>query len=288
MKVLITGGSGFTGSHLAQRLRMEGRDVFTLSIEPRVGDNRHILADVTNRETMFDLIPRFDVVYHLAGLLGTHELISSAFEASRVNILGTVNILDGALRKGTKVVYISKPNLSLNTYSITKYAGESFVRMYHDELQLPTVCIKWFNIYGPGQSFHPQKAVPYFIRWAIRREPIEIWGTGEQTMDLMHVADAVSAAVLIADEPKLEGTTVDVGSGKETTVNDLAKLIVGISHSRTELRYLPMRSGEPLNIRLKADATVLTSLGYVPRIDLKAGLRETFEWYRKHLAPSSS
>lgn len=287
MRILVTGGTGFIGAHLTKLLEQQGHDVTLLSLESGVATNvgtKFIPADITDRQKILSIIPEFEMVFHLAGLLGTSELITEAYRASQVNILGTVNILDGALKNKTKIVHITKPNVWLNTYSITKEAGENFAKMYREELGLPTVSVKWLNVYGPRQSFHCQKAVPYFIRWALRNEDIEIWGSGNQTMDLIHARDAVRATVMIAQDPSLEGTTVDVGTGRETTVTELAEMILKMTNSKSKLKYLPMRPGETLDTRLVADTTVISKLGFKPEVGLNDGLKETVDWYQEHLA----
>jgi UDP-glucose 4-epimerase len=232
---------------------------------------------------MLSLIPKFETVYHLAGLLGTSELVTQAYEASTVNILGTVNILDGALINKTKVVEITKPNCWLNTYSITKFAGESFTKMYHELFSLPTVSIKWFNVYGPRQSFHCQKAVPFFIRWALKNEDIVIWGEGDQTADFIHAEDAVRATISIASHPELEGQTIDVGSGVETSVNKLAKIIIKETNSKSHIVHMPMRIGETPHTKLKADISILNKIGFKFIKELNKGLKETIDWYKNNL-----
>lgn len=284
MKILATGGSGFIGSFLVDELRKIGHEVFVLSLDKHCKQKDHfIFADITTRNKILDLIPRFKMVYHLAGLLGTSELINKAYDASKVNILGTINILDGALKNKTKVIYVTKPNCWLNTYSITKYAGESFVKMYHDEFRLPTVSVRWFNVYGPNQSFHCQKAVPFFIRWALRNQPLQIWGDGEQTVDLIHARDAVRGTIVVANEKKFEGRTIDVGSGQETTVNNLAELIIKLSNSKSTIRHNAMRPGELVGTHIKADTTELNKMNFHLNENLEKGMKETIDWYRRNL-----
>jgi UDP-glucose 4-epimerase len=282
MKILVTGGNGFIGSHLVKELCRRGYDTYILSLT-RSPSKKNIVGDITDRRKMLNTIPYFDCVYHLAGVLGTSELIERGYEATAVNVLGTINILDGARKNKTKVVYITKPNVWLNTYSITKYAGESFVKMYHEEFGLPTISVRWYNVYGPNQSFHCQKAVPFFIRWALRNEPIQIWGNGRQTVDLIHVYDTVKATVMVAENDKFLGKVVDIGSGSEVTVNTLAELIVKETGSRSKIKHLNMRPGETQNTRLKADIKYLKLVGFKPKIKLLNGIRETIEWYKKEM-----
>ncbi|MDH7476236.1 MAG: NAD-dependent epimerase/dehydratase family protein [Microgenomates group bacterium] len=281
MKILVTGGQGFIGKHLVKILAKK-HEVSILSSRPTSGKNI-ILGDITNRELILKIVPNFKMVFHLGAVLGTSELINKAYEASKINILGTINILDGAKKNFTKVVYVTKPNVWLNTYTITKQAGEKFVKMYSKYFGLPSVIIKWFNVYGPGQSFHCQKAVPFFILWALKNQPIKIWGDGNQTMDLIYVTDAVRAAVLISEKNTLNGKTIEVGSGIEITVNDLAKKIIELTKSRSKIIYLPMRIGEDPGTKLKAKNKILKNLGFKIRVNLREGLTRTINWYKKNL-----
>ena len=283
MKILVTGGTGFIGSHLIHELRKKKHEVYALTIDKHSNQKNIILADITDRKAILKIIPEFDMVYHLAGLLGTSELINKAYEASRVNILGTLNILDAAVLHKTKILYVTKPNCWLNTYSITKFAGESFAKMYYEQLGVPTVSVRWFNVYGPNQSFHCQKAVPFFIRWALQNKPIDIWGDGEQTVDLIHAVDAVKATIMVGNCKDLEGSTIDIGSGRETTVNDLAKMILKKINSSSRIQHLTMRPGESPNTRLKADIKIISSLGFRPAIKLEDGISDTVDWYKKSL-----
>lgn len=283
MKILVTGGTGFIGSHLVTELLREKHEVDVLSNIVQSNKKGHIFADITDRAAMLQIIPQYDLVFHLAGLLGTSELLDQAYEASRVNILGAINIFDGALVNKTKVVYITKPNCWLNTYSITKYAGESFAKMYYQEFGLPTVSICWYNVYGPNQSFHCQKAVPFFIRWALNNEPVQIWGDGEQTMDLIYATDAVKATIELSKHSELEGQTIDVGTGIATSVNELAEKIIKHTESKSSIEHLPMRPGEMPNTRLVADIACLEKIGFTSKVSLQDGLQETIAWYRDNL-----
>lgn len=277
MKILVTGGGGFIGRVLVFELKSQGHNVYTLSNS----GHPDIKANVSNHKSMVSIVPDFDIVYHLAGVLGTSELNRQAYEAAKINILGTVNILDGAMVNKTKVVHITKPNVWLNTYSITKTAAEDFCKMYHQEFGLPVVSAKWYNVYGPGQSFHVQKAVPYFIRWALANEDIQIWGDGEQTMDLIHVKDAVGGLIAVANEQSFEGQTVDVGSGKEVSVNGLANMIIELTGSKSKIVHLPMRAGEVANTHLAANITALVPY-FKCQVDLQSGMGETIAWYKEN------
>lgn len=278
MKILVTGGTGFIGSFLVSELEEAGHEVWILTNDWKAQGKNVLIADIRERDKILSL-GKFDMIYHLAGVLGTSELNEVSHEASEINILGTLNLLDLAKKTGAKFVNITKPNVWLNTYSITKHTGEEFTKMYRKEFGVRSVSVKWFNVYGPNQSFHCQKAVPFFIRWALNDEDIHIWGDGEQTADFIHAKDAVRLTIKIAEVEDLEGETVDVGSGEETTVNELAEMIVELSGSKSEIVHRPMRAGEDEGTKLKADPAHLWRV--TPEYTLRKGLKETIEWYRQ-------
>ena len=155
--------------------------------------------------------------------------------------------------------------------------------MYYREMGLPTVSVRWYNVYGPNQGFHCQKAVPFFIRWALRNKDIEVWGDGTQTVDLIHAIDTVRATIIIANTKKFEGQTIDIGAGEETSVNSLAELIIRKSKSASKIIYLPMRAGESEHTYLKANTTELRKLNFKYLYDLDRGIEETVDWYKKNM-----
>lgn len=275
---LITGGSGFIGSHLTPQLERLGYRVDNFDIQ-----DRH---DITDRNLVFDVINGHDVIFHLAGVLGTHELNAQSYEATQLNVLGAVNIYDAALRTGARVILAAKPNPWLNTYSITKKAAEDFARMYAEVHGLDTRVGRFFNLYGPGQAVHqgaPQKAVPTFIIRALENEPLPVFGTGKQSSDFMYVDDATKAFAILGHLDNLPGgQVVEIGTGDPTTVNFLADMIIRICDSRSKVEHLPMRSGEPLDDQVAADiGNMTTLLNFSPQTSLEDGLRETVNWYRR-------
>ncbi len=277
-RALITGGRGFIGGELASHLDQKGYEVDYFDV---LDGN-----DVTNRDQVLDQLKQFHgVIFHLAGILGTEELNDRSYEATQVNVLGTINILDAARESGSRLVLVSKPNLWLNVYSITKGAAEQFAFMYSQIHRVDTRVGQFFSIYGPGQDIHGvQKAVPTFIAHALQNKPIPIFGNGEQSADFIYVSDACEAMAILGHLDGLSGKVVEVGSGTPTTVNFLAETIIHLTGSKSRIEYLPMRKGEPADAQISANISKMTTLlQFTPKVALEDGLKETIEWWRSTL-----
>jgi len=192
MKVLITGGSGFIGSHCVDAFAAVGHDVIVFDcISPRhtsVGD--HVVGELRDPVAVEKAVTRSDLVVHAGGLLGTHETVVMADDAVRTNILGTLNVLQATTRHGRKLINISKPNIWLNPYSITKDTSEKFCFMYVDEFDAQVSTVKLYNVYGPRQEYsRVRKAIPTWIVEALNGRTVEIFGSGAATVDLIHVRE---------------------------------------------------------------------------------------------------
>lgn len=285
-KALITGGSGFIGSFLVEALQQKGYEVKILDIkEPKFTPHvSFVKGSVTDRELVSSALAGQDVIYHLAGILGTHETVSNAYKTAEVNILGALNVLDASRKHGVQVIDICKPNYWRNPYTITKVAAEEFCMMYRDEFDMDVRAVRWFNIFGPRQKTVEegyQKAVPTFITNALKGEPIHIYGTGNQGTDHLYVTDAVDAAICVAEAPAEKvKESVEVGSGEEITVNNLAQTILKTCNSASPTKYVPMRPGEWEHTRICANISTLKSLGYQQKISLQEGLQKTIEYYQ--------
>ncbi len=290
-KILVTGGSGFIGSHLVDALVLRKYEVTVLDLKPSMDNSvKTIIGSVTDRALVNKLVSECDLVFHLAGMLGTHELVDIAFKATEVNVLGTLNVLDACKKYGTKIVEISKPNCWINTYTITKIAAEQFTEMYRREHGVEAVIVKWFNVYGGRQPLMEEagykKLIPTAIVNALHNVDIEIYGDGNQTMDLVHTTDTIEATLSIMDNwDKCEGKVFEVGFGKEISVNESVEKIIELTNSTSKIIHIPMRKGETPNTHLKANISLLKDIcKWTPRINLNDGLRETVDWYKKHYA----
>jgi len=285
--VLITGGSGFIGQHLTQVLQKKG---YKISLLDR--SDKHVpkgvglfKGDVVDRSVVQEAMKGMDYVYHLAGLLGTEELLYQSAEATKVNVIGALNVMEEAVKNKTKLLLVSKPNPWLNTYSITKEASEKFCMMYRKEFGLKAVIVKWFSVYGPGQKYvGVQKAVPTFIVRALKGEPLPVFDKGQQTADFIYVSDAARATVMVAESKKAEGEIVEIGTGNELKIINLAKLIIQLTHSKSKIKYETMRKGEDKNAHVVADVRLLKRYtSFSLDVDLLSGMKTTVDYYAKLL-----
>lgn len=293
MKILVTGGSGFIGTHLLENLRKKGHHLSSFDRTPASGTPkgvRQIQGDILDGKALQRVIKSHDAAINLVGKLGTSETINSPFDSLEVNLRGALNFYE-AVRSGEKrAVQITMGAYTWpNTYSITKYAAERFALMYNRYHGTRIAVVRAMNVYGPGQKHAPvRKVVPNFIRWATTNRPLQIYGDGKQRIDLIAAEDCaeVLSRALLTNHNSYE-QVFEAGSGKPITVNRLADLVIRLTASRSKKTYIPMRPGEPLHSLTKADAQTLRSLNistdqFQP---LEAGLRRTIAWYRQHGFP---
>lgn len=288
MKILITGGSGFIGSHFIDHLLRKGHEVTNLDVmKPVYGEkHRFVYGSIMNGSLINRLSKGKDLILHLAGILGTNETVLHPIITTKVNLLGTLNILEAAKKNSVKLLAVSKPNPWLNPYTITKIASESYCLMYQKEFSVDVRVVRWYNVYGPRQQvlkdYH--KAVPTFILKALRNEEIPVYGTGKQTTDHIYVRDTIEATMAVVNAKGMISETVDIGSGEEISVNDLAKEIIKQTKSNSKLKYLPMRRGEDQHTRIKADLRALKRItGYEPKTTIEEGIKETIKFYKEFL-----
>lgn len=286
MKALVTGSTGFIGSHLVERLLELGHEVTTLD---RVANNsprivRAFEADILDASKVREATAGQDMVYHLSAILGTSELVVQAHDAVDVNINGTVNVLDACRSEGASLLFVSKPNPWLNTYSITKHAAEQFCLMYRSEFQIPVTIVKPFNVYGPREAVGPgrvQKLIPNTILKALNNQPLTIFGSGDQINDYIFVDDVVRLLVDLSVSDKAINGTYDLGTGKGRTVNEVCRLILNLTGSDSRIERLPMRPGESSSTALRADLTQLERVMPVGEfLGLSDGLTRTVKYYR--------
>lgn len=280
---LITGGSGFIGKHLISALLAKKYQVVVLDRTPKsLPKNITVFkGDVRNRDHVAKTMKNIDLVFHLAGVLGTEELNTQSAQAVEINIIGALNVMEEAVKNKTKLLLVSKPNVWLNTYSITKEASEKFCMMFRKEFGLKAAVVKWFSVYGPGQKHYSvQKAIPTFIVHALKNELIPIFGNGQQMADFIYASDTIEATIRVAESEEMEGKIVEIGTGKGTRVIDLAKIIIERSNSKSKIQFLKMRGGEDPNTKVVADITLLNKLNFSPKVDFKTGIDETISYYR--------
>ncbi len=273
--VLITGGDGFVGRQLVQKLKVLGHKIVVWDLST----SRSVL-DSKGLETAC-LDNKIDTIYHLAAVMGTGKMndFEPASEAVKVNVNGTLNVLEAARIAGAKVIYLGKPNAGWNTYSVTKVAAQGFCEMYHKEHKVPVVVFIGFNIYGEGQP--GDKMIPRLIKKAIAGEDITVFGDGEQTVDLIYNDDVAISLVKGGEVDAAVGKVIELGSGVETTVNETAEMIIKLTDSNSKVLHLPMRSGETPGTKIHANTTLLKEvLGITPSKDHVKTLQKTVAYYK--------
>jgi UDP-glucose 4-epimerase len=299
MNFLITGAAGFLGSHLANNLIKEGHHVRGLDdlsagdpqvLHPSVLFTR---GDVNDRPKLWTLLQDIDCVYHLAARVSVPESVIYPREYNGVNVSGTVSLMEAMRDVGVKrVVFISSgavygdqnvqplketyiPN-PRSPYAVSKLAAEYYVRSIGDLWGIETVSLRVFNAYGPGQHLPPSHppVIPNFLRQALLGGTLVIHSEGSQTRDYVYLDDAVSAMIAAATAPGLDNLVINVGSGRETEVRELMRLVLSVTGSSAEVMHNPRN--DPGVSRMRADLTLAKEkLGYQPRISLEEGLRLT-------------
>ena len=264
MKVLVTGGQGFIGSHVVDVLlgRGHGVTIFDRRLVRMPPAASFYLGDVRDAEALADAISLHEGVIHLAGVLGTSEMVTTPRESVEVNINGAINLYEGVRRYGCRAVQITV--------------------MYNKEFGTKIAIVRGLNAYGERQKQAPvKKVVPNFILSALRDEPLVIFGDGEQLLDMIYVRDVAEILVRALEIDNGQYAQVmEAGSGDLVTANSLAESIVRISGSRSAITHVAMRAGEPDRSVTKGDPRTLTPIAYLPKFSLDEGLRRTIDWYR--------
>jgi UDP-glucose 4-epimerase len=301
MNFLITGAAGFLGSALANQLAREGHQVRGLDDlstgDPHaLGPDVHFTrGDVNDRPKLWTLLQEVDCVYHLAARVSVQESVLYPREYNAVNVGGTVSLMEAMRDVGVRrVVLVSsgaiygdqgkqplcesmQPN-PRSPYAVSKLAAEYYVNTIGDLWNIETVSLRVFNAYGPGQHLpasHPP-VVPYFLRQALHGGSLVVHADGNQTRDYVYIDDVVSGLVAASTAPNLDGLVINVGSGRQTSVRELVKTVLGVTGSDAEIIYNPkIAPGVSL---MCADLTLAgQKLNYKPSISLEDGLRLTLQ-----------
>ncbi len=301
MNFLITGAAGFLGSNLANRLAREGHQVRGLD-DLSTGDPQALSpdvlftrGDVNDRPKLWTLLQDVDCVYHLAARVSVPESVLYPREYNAVNVGGTVSLMEAMRDVGVRrVVLISSgavygdrgeqplredaPPRPHSPYAVSKLAAEYYVRTIGDLWGIETVSLRVFNAYGPGQHLpasHPP-VIPFYLRQAVRGGTLVVHGSGDQTRDYVFVDDVVTCMLAAATAPGLNHATVNVGSGTETSIRELVRLVLETARSKAEVITNPRT--DPGVSRMCADLSLAREkLGYQPRTSLPEGLRLTLE-----------
>jgi UDP-glucose 4-epimerase len=271
-RILITGGAGFIGSHLADHLIAAGDHVTALDdlSTGRYPNIRHLLdhpnfrfveASVLDMGKLEREVASADAAYHLAAAVGVQLIVDRPLHSMITNIKGTENVLEAAERHRVKILVASTSEIygkSQNgpfkeeddrllgsprklrwSYSTSKAVDEILAFVYYKELRLPTVVVRLFNTIGPRQVGHYGMVVPRFITQALRGEDLTVYGDGTQSRSFTFVGDVVKAMTKLMDEPRAEGEVFNVAGRNEITIRDLAQLVIDRTHSPSNIRFVP-------------------------------------------------
>ena len=282
--VLVTGGAGFIGSYVVEDLIERGYEVSILDTRGRrVPGAVTFLGDTRDAISTAEAISRSDGVIHLAGVLGTAEMVANPRTAVESNIMGAVNVFEGAVAAGVPVVNIAIGNYWMdNPYSISKDTADRFSRMFNEYRGGRITTVRTFDAYGPRQvpsaPFGPsrvRKIIPAFVCRALSDRPIEIYGDGEQIIDLIYAADVARILVDALERTERAGpdaTVTEAGSGIPISVKDVAERVIEYA-GKGSIVHLPMRPGE------KPGAVIVAKSKLPNAVPLDVGLPQTIDYY---------
>jgi UDP-glucose 4-epimerase len=306
MRILVTGGAGFIGSHLSEQLVLSGHAVTVLD-DYSTGIPANLKNLINNRdfkmvqdsilsiEVLDKLIKETDYVFHLAAAVGVFNIVNNPLKSLLTNIRGTENVLEVASKRNIPVLVTSSSEVygknianSLKesddrilgspvtlrwTYSEAKAIDESLTFAYHFEKSLETRIVRFFNTVGPRQLGDYGMVVPRFIRSALSNEPIIIYGDGNQTRCFAHIYDVVDALISVAFSEKTVGRVVNIGNNYEISINDLAKKIISQTNSSSTITRIPYREAygegfEDMERRVPNIDLIFQLTGWKPHRDL--------------------
>lgn len=308
--MLVTGGAGFIGSHVCKSL-VEKHD--TNNIDITVLDNlsagtpdrlpdavRLLEGDVRDPAVVEEAVTAADIVFHLAGLVSVDRSVETPPASHSTNATGTLNVLEAARGTNTRVVFASSaaiygypestpiaethPLAPTSPYGLDKLTADHYTRLYSDLYDLETIALRYFNVYGPGQTGGDYAGViTVFIDQALAGEPITIHGEGSQTRDFVFVNDVVRAnfqAATITDESALGGA-YNIATGESITIRELAEHIQDITDTGSDIVHIDPRDGDIDKSRADIGKAKM-HLDYEPETSLEDGLERTIEWYRNN------
>ena len=315
MRYLVTGGAGFIGSNTVDELVRRGHSVVVLDDlssgkEENLAEIRSkitfVKGSITDLEAVQKAIHQAEYVIHLAARTSVPRSVKDPLETNKINVEGTLNVLVAARDNKVKrvvfsassSVYGETPTLPkseamqpqpISPYGVSKYAGELYAQTFGRCYGLETVCLRYFNIFGPRQDpDSPYSGVlSRFAAAFLEEQPPVVYGDGEQTRDFTYVDNAVQANLLACEAPSAPGAVFNVGTGTRVSLNQTLEQFQRISGKKLEVKYEPAREGDIRDSQ--ADITKAREvLGYEPSVMFEEGLERTFEWYRVHHAKNAA
>jgi UDP-glucose 4-epimerase len=306
-KIVMTGGTGFLLSYVSQGWAEKRREIvlfdnneqhtlpdYTKEFLAKNKNVKYVHGDTRDKSAVDEVInDGTEIVYHFAALMGTASRFREwQIPTVEINVIGTINVLEASLKAGVKYfIHPPRPPLAvwLTPYIISKTAQTLFTQMYNVVFGLPTIGHNIQNAYGPRERpilnpnpFKPhegRKFIASSIIAALKNEPVIVFGDGEQSSDFVYIDDVVEALMTLKESAI--GQVMDIGTGISTPVKKVAEMIIGLTNSKSQIEYLPMRTGE-VKVHTKADLTNAKKyLGWEPKISLEEGLKKTIPYYAK-------
>ena len=310
MKYLVTGGAGFIGSHLCERLISRGEQVIILdnystsSISNIGGFQQQVKVvegNILNKSLVDELVAESDYVVHLAAALGVLNIVNKPLDSLRTNLQGTEVILEAAnkhnkpiLIASTSEIYGKNDKVPLNeeddriighplksrwSYSEAKAVDESLAYFYYLENKLPIRIVRLFNTVGPRQVGHYGMVLPRFVSAALKNEPLQVYGTGEQIRCFCHVEDAVRALLQVMDSDKSIGEVFNIGNNQQISILELAKRVIQITDSKSEIIKISYTEAYPdgfedMQRRVPDISKIKNVLGWSPQIGLDQTIKD--------------
>jgi len=307
-KFLVTGGAGFIGSHIVEALLKQGHwvrvvDNFSTgkkeNIQPFLDKIEFLRGDLSNLKTAQRAVKNIDIVFHQAAIPSVQRSVADPLSTNSANINGTLNILLAARdAKVKKIIYASSSSIYGNTpvlpkketapvdpissYTLTKFAGERYCQLFHRLYGLPTVCLRYFNVFGPRQNPKSQysAAIPKFIMAILNDQSPVIYGDGEQSRDFTYVDNVVKANLLAATS-EIVGEVINIACGKRITLNQVVALINKALGKEIKPVFLPPKIGD-IQHSLADITKAQELLNYQSITGFEEGLKKTIEWCKLH------
>jgi UDP-glucose 4-epimerase len=321
MRILITGGAGFIGSHLAERYLDRGDEVYILddlstgSIENIIHFKNHPnltyhIDSLTNYQLTAELVDLCDIIYHLAAAVGVRLIVESPVKTIETNIRGTEIVLSLAAKKRKRVlitstseVYGKRDRVPFRedddlimgptskgrwSYACSKAIDEFLAIAYWKEKGVPSVIVRLFNTVGPRQTGRYGMVIPNFVRQALMGEEITVFGDGSQSRCFTHVSDAAGALIGLAEHPRAVGEVYNVGSDQEVTIKELAERVKHLTGSSSRIVFVPYDEAyeegfEDMMRRVPDISKVQNLIGYAPRVSLDEILTSVIDYQKAKL-----